>query len=111
MRTLPDTTSKQGTRQNTAASSTDSVITLPAASDTIHVLDWIVWSYSGDPTAGKLTVLDNTNANTLMEIDITKGGPGGLFFSERGIQAPKAAELIITLADGAVTSKLNIQVR
>lgn len=111
MEMLPDTVAKQVTNYNTTASGNAAVITLAAATDNYHVIDWITWSYAGTPTSGALTIQDTTNNTTLLSIDITAGGPGELGFAERGLVIPKGAAATITLADGSQTKKLTSQTR
>jgi hypothetical protein len=111
MRFMPDTTSPQTAQSTAVASGAAATITYAADPLEYHVLDWIVWSYNSDPTAGRLTVVDTTNSDTLLDIYITAAGPGGLFFSERGIKPPKGAALTITLADGLADKTLSAQNR
>lgn len=64
----------------------------------------VYWSYSADPTGGKLTI---TGGTVSFEIDITKGGPAGLTLGP--YVASLNTDVVITLASGAggVVGKLN----
>lgn len=85
------------------AAATDATKTIAAIENIRHVLNKIIWSYSDAPTGGRLTVIDG--ATTVLDIDITNGGPGALTLME-----PMAinSAMVITLASGggAVVGKL-----
>lgn len=108
---LPDTTSKQATSYNTAASGANSSVTINAVSGEYVVLDWVTWSYAAAPTSGALTITDTTNNTTLLSVDITASGPGELVFGDRGLVAPLNANVQVLLADGTATKKLTVQYR
>jgi hypothetical protein len=111
MFSMPDTVAKQATAYNTTASGNAAVIVLNAVSQNYNVIDWILWSYDATPTSGSLTITDSTNNTTLAKIDIIDGGPGGTFFSERGMTTPVGTETTITLADGVAGKQLTVQYR
>src|SRR3972149_11587219 len=111
MRGLPDTAAKQVTSYNTAASGGNSVVTLAAIADGYNVIDWIIWSYDATPTSGSLTIADSTNNTTLAKWSITTDGPGGTFFSERGMVTPQNTITTFTLADGGAGKHLTVQYR
>ena len=111
MFSLPDTVAIQSTVLNAVASGNAAVITLNAVTNNYHVLDWLVWSYADTPTNGNILVHDVTNNTDLLSADITTSGPGGLFFSERGMRCPRNSAITVTLADGSVNGKLTIQYR
>lgn len=93
----------------TAAADTAAVIEVTNA----KYLDWILWSYDDTPTGGKLTV--DWDGTTLLEVDITQGGPGHISWpSPSGVpMLDDAGTLTITLAaaGAAVTGKVNALVR
>ena len=61
------------------AADTAAVVTRAAAgSGTFNVLGGIYWSYSGDPTAGGITIKDG--ATTVFSVGVTSGGTGFLPF-------------------------------
>lgn len=68
-------------------------------------LTWLVWSYSNDPTGGKLTIAFGTRT---IEFDITKGGPGSMFLPD--IPSGSDTTMTVTLAAGGagITGKLSI---
>lgn len=103
--------SMQDTDYNTAASGSNSVITVNAVTNEYNVLDWVAWSYATAPTSGELTIVDSTNNTTLLAADITASGPGQFVFGDRGLVAPLSAEVTITLLDGTAAKKLTIQKR
>ena len=83
------------------------VVTLPAldvtspAKQTVHTVQW---SYSATPANGRLTIVDSV-PNTLLDVDITASGPGGLSGYWMGTGA-----LTITLGGVAATQgKLSVQ--
>lgn len=102
---LPLLASKLDAGANAAAA-----VTLTAPSDGYNVIDWVAWSYDGDPTGGKLTI---ELGSTDFEVDITTGGPGVLKFSENPIVVTKNTAVTLTLAAGgaSVTGKLNVGYR
>jgi hypothetical protein len=87
---------------NTAA-----VVTIDAATGQTHVLFEVHWSYSGNPTGGRLTV--TSGDTTLVDLNITAGGPDSLVLP-RGLAGVAAANLVVTLAAGGegVTGKLQV---
>lgn len=88
------------------AAATAAVITLAAVAGKKHWLHSIQWSYSADPTGGRLTVV--TGVTTRFDVDITTGGPGGFSLE---IVADENEAMVITLASGAgaVVGKINAQ--
>ena len=85
------------------ASNTAATKTIAAVATARHVLTKLVWSYSGAPTGGRLTVVDG--ATTVFDIDISAAGPGSI-----GLMAPMSlnSAMAVTLAAGGVgiTGKL-----
>ena len=82
--------------------------------DQFWVLDYVAWSYSGDPTGGKCTV--EIGGTTVFEVDVTSGGPGLLNFDKHELYNPlqtKNESLVVTLAagGGSVVGKLQIRYR
>lgn len=75
--------------------------------DAIHVIDQVVFSYSGGVPAGGLTITDGTQT---LAIDIVGGGPGALYLPE-GFAGSRGAAVTVTLAAGGagITGKLNVQ--
>lgn len=108
MKMLPDSVSKQAVSYNAAASGSDSVVSLAAATGVTNVVDWVTWSYATAPTSGALTITDGT---TSFSIDVTASGPGQLLFGERGWGAVAAAAVTVTLADGTAAKKLSVGYR
>lgn len=70
----------------------------PAAGEYV-VIDWLMFSYSADPAAGKeLTI---AFGSTTIKLHVTNGGPGKLSFREgktEGLMAGKGEAVTITLA-------------
>lgn len=90
----------------TAAANTAVTITINAVANKKHWIHNVQWSYSADPTGGRLTV---TSAGvTKFDVDITTGGPGGFSLE---IVGGINEQIVITLAAGAgaVVGKLNTQ--
>lgn len=86
-----------------------SIITIAASPEHFHVIDWIAGSYASTPTNGLLTV---TIGGTLVfQVAITAGGAFHFEF-DRPLYVPtKNQEVIVTLADGGVVSRLNVRYR
>jgi hypothetical protein len=92
---------------NTHASGANAAITLAAIGENGNVeIEAIAWSYSAAPTGGRLTV--TSDGVTLLDVDITAGGPGMLDFSGSCLASKNGKSLIITLYDGSVTNKLAV---
>ena len=89
------------------ASNTAATKTL-AASVRRYQLHKVVWSYSGDPTGGELTVEDGSG-NYIRRHKITKGGPGSLTYQACLGSANTA--MIVTLAAGGagITGTLDFE--
>jgi hypothetical protein len=93
------------------ATATHAAATVTYAADTTgrsHVAYKIHWSYSADPTGGRLTVTDG--ATVIHDQDVTKGGPGFVEFS-RPLAGTANTAMTVTLADGgaAVVGKVKVE--
>ena len=88
------------------ASNTAAVITIAAVAGFQHFIHGVQWSYSAEPTGGRLTV--TVNAVTVWDADVISGGPGGFSFE---IPGGTNQAVVITLAAGGagITGKLNCQ--
>lgn len=108
MQAFPDTVARQAYAYNTAASGSDSVITLNAVAGSQHVLDAVYWGYDATPSSGSITIHDTTNNATLLKLPVIESGGQALPIPERGLLCPTAATITITLADGSANSYLSI---
>lgn len=90
------------------ASNTAAVITYAANEKNAHVIDGIVWSYSGDPTGGNLKV-ENGSGTVVFNMDITAGGAGFIPFA-RPKKGSLNTAMIITLAAGGagISGKVSV---
>jgi len=81
-------------------------ITLPTARGRHEIAGCIYWSYSADPTGGRLTIMGGGFG---FDVDITVGGPGFIPFSIPQ-HATDNVPIVITLhAGGAgIIGKLNL---
>ena len=81
-------------------------ITLSATSGQRHYLGGILWSYSADPTGGRLTStgLDGDE----LDLDIPIGGPGPVGLPP--LQGSVGTEVTVTLAAGGsgIAGKLSV---
>ncbi len=84
-------------------------ITLPAIGGMRHVLSWICWSYSADPTGGRCYVQDG--ADTILDFDVTAGGPGALPVPDIPGSIGSTMTITLTAGGAGVTGKLNIYSR
>ena len=93
-------------RWATASSNTNVTLTLSAISGKRHSAHGLQWSYSNNPTGGRITIL--SDSDVLLDHDIISGGPGGFAPSTPG---NLGGTLVITLyAGGAgITGKLSCQ--
>ena len=85
-----------------------------ANADNFWVLDYVAWSYSGNPTGGKCTV--QIGGTTVFEVDVTSAGHGFINFEQHGLYnaaQTKNEALVVTLAagGGSVVGKLQIRYR
>ena len=82
-------------------------VTFPAQGGTKLEITKVIWSYSGDPAAGNLSM---TGPVVAPDVDITKGGPGALS-GFGAIIAPTNVGITVTLASGGggVTGKLYVE--
>lgn len=94
--------------RNTASAGTAAVVTIAAKADEFWAIDWISWSYSADPTAGRLTV--EIAGTVVWEVDVTVGGPGHVEFTGP-LYGAKNQAVVVTLANGSVTQKVNVRYR
>lgn len=89
------------------AANTDAVVTMVApGTHRFHTIGSVYWSYDDDPTGGRLSI--TFGGNVALDIDITAGGPGYIFW-QPPIEALKNHEVVITLAAGGagITGKLS----
>lgn len=91
---------------STAAPNTAVIITLQGGVSRHEIAGSIVWSYSADPTDGRLTV---AGGGFGLDIDITVGGPGFIPFYVPE-HASDDTNIVITLAAGGagIVGKLNV---
>lgn len=73
------------------------------------VIGWIVYSYTGSPTGGRLLIQDTTNTETILDVDISSGVKDFLWF-QPCIRCKPNATITVTLKDGgaAVVGKVNV---
>ena len=93
----------------TAPANQDAVATIAGSPSVRRVIDAMIWSYSGVPTAGRLTVMDG--AGIVFDMDLTLGGKDAVRF-ERGLQSSAfGKDVIVTLAAGGLLTvgKLNVE--
>lgn len=91
------------------ASGTNAEVTIAANPSEFWAIDWITWSYGGDPTGGKLEVL--INGVVVYQIDITVGGPGHIEFIKPLYTGVVNQVVVVRLTDGSVANKLNVRYR
>lgn len=89
------------------ATNAAAAVTLPAAAGVANVIDEVIWSYSGNPTGGALTITDD--GATVFSVDITSAGPGFVPFPN-GLRGGLLTSLVVTLAaaGSGVVGKLNV---
>ncbi len=103
---------------NTAAANTDVVVTLkgvdastaPTATSR-HMIRQIIWSLTADPAAAVAINVKDSAATVLASFDITKGGPGFIEFSDKGLPCTLGLNTVITLdlaTDSGVTGKITV---
>lgn len=99
-----------------ASANTACTLTIPDDPNGYHVIDWIVWSYSGAAytTGGKLTV--TIGGTTIIDVDIYNAGPGQLDFSNAPVYKSPLKHnesMVITLSAGGsgIVGKLNVRAR
>ena len=110
---LPYDRFASATSVTNATESEDTIadITVSADGDHFWAIDMIAWSYSADPTNGKLSI--SFGGTLIFEVDITKGGPGILPIVTPIYTGTPNEALLVELAAGGsgVTGKLNIRYR
>jgi len=107
---MPDTVIKSvganACQFSVGAPNTAVIITMPVSRSRQEIRGSVVWSYSADPTGGRLTI---TGGGFAFDVDITTGGPGFIPFT---IPAHSVDDnpLVFTLAaaGGVIVGKLNI---
>lgn len=103
---MPSMTIESTTLTQTGSGSNAAVaLTFTGVQSTSNYLTWLVWSYSNDPTGGKLTIAYGSKT---IEFDITKGGPGSMFLPD--IASGSNTTITVTLAAGGsgIVGKLSI---
>ena len=72
------------------------------------MIDTLEWSYDAAPTGGRLTAV--YGSTTLLDVNITTGGPGQMQWPSGLTNNTKNEALVVTLASGAgtVVGKLSV---
>ena len=91
---------------STPAVNTAAVITYPAVANQATIIGKIIYSYSGNPAGGNLTITED--GATVFSLDIF--GPGEKPLDLGPLRAATGAAVVITLAAGGtnITGKLNV---
>lgn len=91
------------------AANTAAVYTMTANSKRKNTIEGVIFSYSGNPTGGRLSI-QAPSGTVIFETDVIAGGEHRLDFPSNCIQTNTNQALIITLAAGGagITGKLNI---
>jgi hypothetical protein len=71
-----------------------------------HVISQILWSYSGAPTGGRLTVQNHTDI--VVDLDITASGPDGVRFDPPLLMAAGTTATVRLHPAAGVTGKVNV---
>lgn len=87
------------------AANTAAVVTLISLDRNRRIIHSVQWSYSDNPTGGRLTITDD--GVTIFDVDITVGGPGGFTITKVG---GRGKTMVVTLAAGGagIVGKLNV---
>lgn len=90
------------------AANTAAIITLAAVADKRHHIAQIIYSYSGAPAGGRLSITDG--GVTVFDQDITSGGSLGPLQFSNPLRFAVNSAVVITLAagGGTVVGKLNV---
>lgn len=89
------------------AANTAATVTFAAVAGSRNLFEFVAWSYSDDPTGGRLYV--HNNAGTVyFDITITSGGPGFIPFTPE--MSGVGSALYVTLAAGGagISGKVNV---
>jgi hypothetical protein len=80
-------------------------ITYAAQPSLRHVITGVIWSYSGAPTGGRITITDG--GVNVKDIDVTAGGPGQITFPEPlAIAVNSAMTIVIAAGGGTLVGKV-----
>lgn len=93
-----------------AASGSATVITIAASESDFWVIDWIAWSYGSGLIAANGLLTIAIGGVTVFQVDITTAGPGHLEF-KKPLYGSRNQPVVITLANGTTTGKLNVRYR
>jgi hypothetical protein len=91
----------------------DATVTLDkaffSATNQRWIIGWIVYSYTGSPTGGRLIITDTTNSETILDVDVASGAKDYLWFAPC-LRCKPAATITVTLKDGGVgiVGKVNV---
>ena len=105
----PIIAASEAARADTATSAANTAVSITYSADrnAAHVISGVAWSYSGEPSGGRITII--YGVHIVLDLDIAAAGADHIPFSP-----PKASRknmaLIITLFAGgqAVVGKLSI---
>lgn len=90
-----------------SAANAEVSVSLTPASDEIIRGGVVIWSYSGTPTGGGLTIY--SDITELVDIDITAGGPGFLPLDGlNGIEYGEELNISLNAGGGGIIGKLNV---
>ncbi len=85
-----------------ATNNTDCVVTITGSATRRNVLKALIWSYTGTPTSGNITV---TIAGSSFQFDIPTAGPGVMTLPP-DIESTLSQDIVITLKNGGTLNKL-----
>lgn len=73
------------------------------------IIGWIVYSYTGSPTTGRLVITDTTLSETILDVDIATGAKDYLWFAPC-LRCKPASTITVTLKDGGggIVGKVNV---
>jgi hypothetical protein len=91
----------------TSGPNASATITIIGQQDSRHCLYGILWSYSADPSGGRITTQGLWSGDDL-DLDVVVGGPGE--FSFPPVVAEEAQNFSVTIAAGGsgITGKLAV---
>jgi hypothetical protein len=112
MFTNPWPEAKQTWSSHVPVAATDAVVTLAAAANTRHVVDFLLWNYDSAPAAGKITIVFTTGGSvTTFTMTIgTTAGWNQLDLGSAPIVGDENTAVTITLASGAGAVKGELHV-
>lgn len=93
-------------RATGSAANTTCAVTMDAVTGTPVIICQVIWSYSGAPTGGRVTI--ECGSDVLFDVDVIAGGPAGYTFTPPLALYAGSSAVVKAHPAAGVTGKVNV---